>query len=115
VDIAYLCQHLPLEAASCTGRLTNSVTGGYAGDLLSDAMANSAAGNIWITRQGHQNIVAVASLKDLAGIIIVQGAKPDADTLERAEKEGIPVLTTPLSAFDAAGKLYQLLYHAKAL
>ncbi|MCJ7679226.1 MAG: serine kinase, partial [Candidatus Aminicenantes bacterium] len=46
------------------------VTEGYTGDLLSDVMANSREGNIWITLQTHQNIVAVAKLKELAGIIL---------------------------------------------
>jgi predicted transcriptional regulator len=66
-------------------------------------------GNLWITRQTHQNIVAVASLKDLAGIVLVQGKEPDADALEKASKEGIPILVTELSSFNVAGKLYTLL------
>jgi len=48
------------------------VTGGYTCDLLSDVMGNSKTGNLWITMQTHQNILAVARLKDLAGIVIVK-------------------------------------------
>ncbi len=29
--------------------LDKAVTGGYAGDLLSDVNANSSAGNVWVT------------------------------------------------------------------
>ncbi|MEW6681212.1 MAG: DRTGG domain-containing protein, partial [bacterium] len=65
-------------------------------------------GNIWITLQVHQNIVAVASMKSLSGIILVNNRKPDKDTLEKAEEENIPILTCHLSSFEVCGKLYQL-------
>jgi predicted transcriptional regulator len=72
-------------------------------------MANARNGNIWVTRQVHQNTVAVASLKELSAIIVVQGVKPDADTLSRAEKEGIPILGSSLSSFEIVGRIYKLL------
>jgi len=52
--------------------------------------------------------VAVAVLQSLAGIILVGGRQPEEDTLERANKEQIPILTTKLSAFEIAGRLYEL-------
>jgi predicted transcriptional regulator len=85
------------------------VQGGYVGDLLSDVIANSKQGDIWITRQSHQNIIAVAALREHAGIILALGAKPGADTLNKAEREGIPVLTTGLSSFAVAGMIYNLM------
>jgi predicted transcriptional regulator len=89
--------------------LDRPVTGAYCSDLLSDVMANAQEGNLWITLQVHQNIVAVAVLLNLAGIIISRGAVPDADTLAKAEAENIPIFTTDQPTFPVAGKLYQLL------
>ncbi len=109
MDVQTLASELNLTVACRPDRLGARVTGGYVGDLLSDVMANSAAGHVWITRQTHQNTIAVASLKDHAAIIIVQGAAPDADTLEKAEAENIPVLISPLHAFELAGRIYALL------
>jgi predicted transcriptional regulator len=98
---------LELKARAAGGELEREIKGGYASDLLSDVIAHSRAGDLWITLQVHQNIVAVASLKDLAGIIVVNGIEPDRDTLAKAEAEKIPILVTPLSAFEVAGRLYQ--------
>jgi len=109
VDVQSIVKELDLSVKCRTDRLGVGVTGGFVGDLLSDVMANSAAGHLWITRQTHQNIIAVASLKDHAGIIIVQGAQPDADTIEKAAAEGIPVMVSAMQAFELAGKLYELL------
>lgn len=85
------------------------VTGGYVSDLLSDVLAHAQEGNVWITLQTHPNIVAVASTKGLAGIIIVGGRQAQQETLEKAESEKITIITSPLSAFEIAGKIYQLL------
>ena len=81
---------LGLEVKSASGNLDREFKGGYASDLMSDVIANSRQGDIWVTLQIHQNTVAVASLKDLAAIIIVQGREPERKRLRR-RREGIPV------------------------
>ena len=88
--------------------LGQQVSGGYASDLLSDVMANSREGDIWVTLQVHPNIIAVATLKELAGIIIVQGKKPDEETIKKAQQEGIPLMVSEFHAFEIIGKLYQM-------
>jgi serine kinase of HPr protein (carbohydrate metabolism regulator) len=88
--------------------LNKDVTGGYAGDMLSDVLANSKKGNIWVTMQMHPNILAVASSKDLSGIIITNGRMPESETLEKAEAKKIPILTSPLSTYKIVGRLNEL-------
>lgn len=75
------------------------VTGGYISDLLSDVMAHAKRGDIWITLQIHQNTVAVATLKELAGIILINGKQPAPETVKKAEEEGVPILTSDATAF----------------
>lgn len=97
---------LALKELTARERLDVEVSGGYTSDLLSDVMANSQEKNIWITLQVHPNIVAVAKLKELAAIIIVNNRTPEEETLKKAEEEGIPILQTSDSAFVVSGKLY---------
>jgi hypothetical protein len=104
-----IVERLHLSVRCGEDRLGQQVTGGYSGDLLSDVIANSKAGSLWITMQVHVNIVAVAQLKDLAGIIIVQGRQPADDTLKKAGEQRIPVLVGDLPAFETAGNLATLL------
>ncbi len=87
---------------------TREVSGGYASDLLSDVMANSREGNVWVTLQKHVNVVAVAQLNGLAAIVLVNGRTPEPDTVVRAEEQGIPIVSTELPAFDAVGILHSL-------
>lgn len=99
---------LPLTVVAGRSRLGNEITGGYVSDLLSNVMGQACAGNVWVTMQGHQNIVAVASLTGLAAVIIAGGVTLDKDAASKAEAEEIVVLSTPLSSFAVAGRLYQL-------
>jgi len=103
-----LVENLNLGVRSARGDLDREVTGGYASDLLSDVIANAEPGNLWITLQIHQNIVAVASMKDLAGIVLVNGREPEKDTVEKAEAENIAIMVTELPTFELVGRLYGL-------
>ena len=104
-----IVEELGLEIKSRVPILDKEVYGGYASDLLSDVMANAKKDDIWITLQIHQNIVGVAALNELSGIILVNGREPEKETLEKAEAENIPILGTDLPAFEVVGKLYRLL------
>ncbi|RCK76604.1 MAG: DRTGG domain-containing protein [Ignavibacteriae bacterium] len=88
--------------------LNRTITGGYASDLLSDVIANAQSGNLWITMQTHINIVAVAVLKELSAIIIVNGRNPADDTIKKAEEQGVVIMCSDLPAFKLCGKLYEL-------
>jgi len=96
-----------LEVKAGSSHLDREVTGGYVSDLLSDVLAHADEGVLWVTLHIHQNIVAVASHKDLAGIILIQGRDPEKDTLIKAEEEGIPIMVSTLSAFELVGRLYK--------
>lgn len=99
---------LSLEVFTPGLDLERSVSGVYVSDLLSDVIGNSREGNVWITLQVHLNIVAVASLKGLSGIILVNSRSPDEDTIARAIEKDIPVMRSPLSTYEIAGRLYTL-------
>lgn len=103
-----ICGKLALEVRTGADRLGRDVTGGYASDLLSCVMAKAQTGNVWVTLQAHPNIVAVASLLNLVGIIITEGVELDESTRTKAEEEGIPLLTTPWTTFTVVSKLAEL-------
>jgi predicted transcriptional regulator len=107
VTVFDIAKSFGLETRAGKDHLHEEVTGGYASDLLSDVIAHSRKGNLWITIQTHPNIVAVATMKELAGIILAGGREPDPETLRKAEEEGIPILVSPFFTFELAGRLYQ--------
>jgi hypothetical protein len=107
LKISDIVERCHLKVIAGRNLLNRPIKGGYASDLLSDVMANARANDIWVTLQGHPNIVAVAKLKDLAGIIIVNGRKPDKDTIAKADAESVAILTSGQAAFELIGVLYE--------
>ena len=84
--------------------LDRPVEGVYCCDLLSFAMGRAPEDYAWITVMGNMNSVAVASLTDVACIVLCDRVKPDADMLAKAKQQDIAILLSDLPAFDS-GKL----------
>ena len=108
MQVKDLVEQFDLKVAAGNEGLNRQVKDGYCGDLLSEIMANAPEGSVWLTIQGHQNIVAVAVLRGMAAIIITGGQTPDDETLQKAKQEEIPILLYPHSAYKLAGRLYAL-------
>ena len=100
------CGEFGLESEGRCGAPRPGRYGGVS-DLMSDVLAHAVDGNVWVTLHIHQNIVAVAAHKGLAGIILVQGRQPEKDTVAKAAEEGIPVMVSAFPAFELVGRLYK--------
>ena len=83
------------------------LSNGYVSDLLSNVMGQARSDGIWVTMQGHQNVVAVAVLAGLGAVVIAGGVKPDQDAVKKAAQEGLALFTTDLTAFETVGRLHQ--------
>ena len=99
---------LDLKVLTGNGQLESEVNRGYVSDLMSDVIAHGNEGDIWITYQAHVNVVAIALMKNMAGVILIQGRELIPAAAEKAEKEGLPVMVSEGSAFEVVGKLYQM-------
>lgn len=78
------------------------VRGGYAGDLLSWVMGRAKEGCAWITIMSNVNIIAVASLADVACIILSEGVGVDESVTATAEEKGVNVLSSELTTYEIA-------------
>jgi len=85
-----------------------TVQGVYICDLLSNVMSHGQEGNLWITIQTHQNVLAVASLLNFSAILLPEDLMPDKIILDKASDEGIVVLQSAQGTFELAGRLYEM-------
>ena len=109
MTVKELVEKLNLKVYSGEQGLNHEIKGGYTCDLLSDVMGHAEAGHVWITLQTHKNVMAIASLKELAAIILVKGLAPEDDTIQQSNEENIPILGTELEEFEISGKIYNLI------
>ena len=81
------------------------INGAYIGDLLSWVMGRAECDNVWITIMSNINVIAVASLSDVSCVLLAEDVTLDNEVLSTAKQKGINILSTPMSAYDAAIKL----------
>ena len=89
--------------------LDREVTDCYVGDLLSWVMGRAPADSAWLTVMGNINSIAVATLADIACIILVENAALDDNARQKAEMHGVNILTTPENSYSLAVKLSKLI------
>jgi predicted transcriptional regulator len=109
MKVKELIEKANLKVFSGEKGLNNDISGGYTSDLLSDVMGHAEAGNVWITLQTHKNTMAIASLKELAAIVLVKGFQPEEDTFLQSNEENIPILGTEAETFEISGIIYNLI------
>ena len=85
------------------------IEGGYCGDLLSWVMGRCPEGVAWVTIMSNQNVAAVAVLCDTACTILAEGVSPDAELLDRAEKQGVTLLGTTMDEYQLCWKIQALI------
>ena len=103
-----LIEALPAKVLIGEDHLDREVADGYCCDLLSWVMAHGKHSGAWITVQTHLNTVAVASLLELACIIVPEDIEVNEQTLAKADEEGIAVLGTALTGYQASGRMISL-------
>ncbi|MGI6525820.1 MAG: DRTGG domain-containing protein [Caldicoprobacterales bacterium] len=108
IKLEELINELDLEVLSEGVSLDREVLSGCCCDLLSWVMAHGKRNAIWITVQAHVNVVAVASLLELSGVILPSGVTMDEKTIEKAQEEGVTILSSKMDAFQLSGMLYKL-------
>lgn len=81
------------------------INGVYIGDLLSWVMGKAQYDNVWITIMSNINVIAVASLSDVSCVLLAEDVTLDNEVLSTAKQKGINILSTPMSAYDAAIEL----------
>ncbi len=85
------------------------IEGAYCGDLLRWVMGRCPADSVWVTIMSNQNVAAVAVLCDTACAVLSEGVQPDAELLERAEKQGVTLLGSDLDEYQLCWRIKELL------
>ncbi len=91
------------------GDMDREITDCYIGDLLSWVMGRAGEDSIWLTVMGNINSIAVATLADVACIVLVENASLDDDAKAKAEAMDVTILQTEENSYHLATKIYELL------
>lgn len=90
------------------GDPTRTISTPFCCDLLSIAMSKAPTDSAWVTVMGNRNTLAVASLADVACIVLAEDVLLNETDLTCAQEQGITVFETGMPVFDAALLIYKL-------
>lgn len=107
ITVKELCEKNQYEIL-CMPAPDKEVKGGYAGDLLSWVMGSAEAGDAWITIMSNLNIIAVATLADVACIILTEGVELDEGVLESANERNVNILAAKKDTFAVCAEISAL-------
>ena len=105
MDVRELAEMLEARILTQNAPTDKAVACGYACDLLSWVMAHGEEGMAWVTVQTHLNVIAVASLADMACVILPEGIEMEKECLDKADQEGMCVLSSPLTAYEVCCRM----------
>ena len=108
MTIRELLDEIPMDILSGGESLDREITRGFSCDMMSNVIANGGEGDVWLTFQTHVNVIAIALMKKMTCVILIQNRTLIPQALEKAQKEDLPVLITSLSAYELSGRLYKL-------
>lgn len=108
MTISELLEEIPMEIVSGKDNLNADILRGFSSDMMSNVIAKGGEGDIWVTFQTHVNVVAIALMKKMACVVLVQDRTLIPKAQEKAQEEKLPVLITSLTAYELSGRLYKL-------
>jgi hypothetical protein len=97
-----------IDGSYCTAGEPEDVEirGACGADLMSDVLTSILPNAALITGLVNPQVVRTAQMADVSVIVFVRGKCPHPETVELANQEGIPIISTPLGMFEVCGRLY---------
>ena len=83
------------------------ILGGCGADLMSDVLATIEPGAVLLTGLCNPQVIRTAQMADVAAVILVRGKLPPKNTIELANTEEIPLISSPFGMFELCGRLYK--------
>ena len=83
------------------------ILGGCGADLMSDVLASIEPGAVLLTGLCNPQVIRTAQMADVAAVVLVRGKRPPESTIDLANEEGIPLITSPYGTFELCGRLFK--------
>lgn len=89
-----------------TADLSREIKGGFGADLMSDVLASIQPEAVLLTGLCNPQVIRTAQMADVAAVVLVRGKQPLTETLQLANDESVPLISTPYGMFDVCARLH---------
>lgn len=106
MQLSKVCSIVEGTVACGKERLSESVEGAFASDLMSDVLTLKKEHFLLITGLANLQSVRTAEMSDAPYILLCRGKEPSEEMLELAEENNILIITSPFSLYKCSGLLF---------
>ncbi len=86
--------------------LEKDITCAFGSDLISDILMCTKEPTLLLTGLTNPQVVRLADMIELQGIVFVRGKKPTPELVEMAKESDLPMISTAFTLFKSSGILY---------
>lgn len=101
-----ILQLLEAENYGKEEHLERDISCAFGSDLISDILMCTKEATILLTGLTNPQIIRLADMIDLQGIIFVRGKRPNPELVKMAKERDLPMISTKLTLFKSSGILY---------
>lgn len=83
------------------------IAGAMSADLMSDVLASIRPESVLLTGLCNPQVVRTSLIADIRAIVFIRGKNPAQETINIANEENIPLITTNFGLYEASGILYR--------
>lgn len=83
------------------------IEGAMGADLMSDVLSSIQPESVLLTGLCNPQVVRTALIADIKAIVFIRGKNPAQKTIDLANEEDIPLVTTARGLYDACGILFE--------
>ena len=97
---------LEAELLTSNADLDKEIPCAFASDLISDILMCTKEPTMLLTGLTNTQVIRLADMIDLLGIVFVRGKQPPQELVEMAEERNLVLLSTKLTMYRSSGILY---------
>jgi predicted transcriptional regulator len=107
MKLSELIQIIDGKVLTETSALDREIKGACGADLMSDVLASIQPDAVLLTGLCNPQVVRTSQMADVLAIVFVRGKMPAQETIDLANQEDLPLISSPFGMFELCGRLYQ--------
>lgn len=105
MKISDIAQLIDGEILTHTPKDDIDIHGAFAGDLMSDVLASIQPESLLVTGLNNPQVIRTALIADVRLVILARGKIPSPETIDLANADELPIISSPLGVFEISGRL----------
>lgn len=106
MKLSELVELLEGEVLSSNVNMDKEISCAFSSDLISDILMCTKEATLLLTGLTNPQVIRLADMIDLLGIVFVRGKVPPDELIQMAEERDLPLISTKFTMYRSSGLLF---------